>query len=310
MPLFGVDISSNNSQLHLASLKPQGYSFVTARCVAAGNRRDASYPTFYAQAKAAGLQFAAYVFPWTGISVANTAQVAADYIGDKSIPVMIDWENDGKGPGASVPSYAFAKSLFDALKAKGLNVRSIYTYRPYWQSQGSHLFTDRPWKLINANYGGNPYTTAADAYPGDTSIGWAPYGGLTPTILQFGSEIKITGYNDTVITHRDRGGIDGNAFKGTLDQLRKTGLFKDFAPKPVPLPIIKESNTMIRVAPLLSEVPAGTPWPGVFIWDGLNLTHITSHADHVEIAKSLPEIVQISWAQWEEIVNGQHRYML
>jgi len=232
MTIYGLDISSFQKGLDLAAVKKQGYSFIIARCVMQGNQRDPEYQRFMTAAKKNGLLFAAYVFPWTGIHPSNTAAVARGWIGDPSIPIMIDWENDG----SSVPSYPFACTLYDELKADGLRPWSIYTYRPYWQARGSHDFRNRPWRLVNASYGTNPRLHGTDAYPGKNASGWNPYGGLTPTILQFGSRIIIDGYNDK--PSQAGKGIDANAYEGTLASLRKTGMFKDFAPKPAPTPTI------------------------------------------------------------------------
>ena len=109
MTIFGVDLSSNNvdakgNRVSLADCQAQGYDFVTARCIQEGKVKDPEYDGFHADAKAAGLLFAAYVFPWTGVPVTDTAHAAAAAIGEFDIPIMIDWENEG----SSVPSFQFA----------------------------------------------------------------------------------------------------------------------------------------------------------------------------------------------------------
>jgi hypothetical protein len=138
---------------------------------------------------------------------------------------MIDWEQDG----ASNPDFRYAELLYDALHAEALNARSLYCSAGEWQANGSPSLNARPWSLVKASYGPDNAGFGSVVYPGDTSARWAPMGVVAPTILQFGSRILISGYN---------GFVDGDAYRGTLAELSKTGLFKNWSdPMPQPGPI-------------------------------------------------------------------------
>ena len=291
MTLYGLDVSSYNPNLPIATLKSQGYSFLSARCVI-GNVKDTQYPIFRDAAKKADLLFAAYVFIHTAISPSTLATLTRAYIGDPTIPIMIDWENDG----TSVPSIADALHTYDALKAAGLNPVSLYTYKGYWSARGEPNLTVRPWKLIGADFALNPSGYASAIYPGDNSPRWQGYGGLPKSILQFGSKIKISGYS---------GYLDGDAYKGSLAQLTVSGLFHDWTPPIPPAPAPKGNAAMILIAPDKSQVPAGTPWPGIHVWDGSSKpVHVTSHNDHVAFnTAGVLDAKPLSWEQWELIVN-------
>jgi hypothetical protein len=290
MTEYGIDVSEHNAGLDLTTIKKQGYSFVTARCVI-GDIVDHNYAEFHAAAKKAGLLFAAYVFPWTAVSPATTAKLMRENIGETDIPIMIDLEIDG----TSKPSYAFAKAHYDALRAEGLRPWSIYYPHWYWSETGTPPLTDRGWRLIGSSYGSNPRAYGAAAYAsvgGDKSAGWAPYGGRQVSILQFGSRIIITGYP---------GNIDGDAYRGTLAQLKAEGLFKDYASKPTTA--VKESPNMIIIAPDKTLYTDPTKWPGVFVWDGAHKpVHITSHEDHLALRAAIPNrTYTLSLKQWAVI---------
>jgi hypothetical protein len=215
--------------LNLDLLKPQGYSFVTARCTIPYPTNylfvDPYYNTFRYAAQYNGLLFAAYMFPKTYAPISVQCAALANNIGDKSIPVMIDWESAPNTiPGDnSNPNEAFVKAIYDELHNHHLlTVATIYTSKGYWSNHGGAPLSDRPWKLVAANWGTNPHGHASAVYPGDSSPRWNAFGGLTPTILQFGSNIVIDGYPDP-------GVVDGDAFRGTLDQLKALHIFKDYS---------------------------------------------------------------------------------
>lgn len=68
--------------------------------------------------------------------------------------------------------------------------------------------------LVSSNYGTNPNGTPSAVYTsrgGDSGPGWAAYGGVTPTIWQYGSNVDCPGAS---------GQTDCNAYRGTLTQLR------------------------------------------------------------------------------------------
>ncbi|WP_446217406.1 hypothetical protein [Micromonospora sp. IBHARD004] len=95
--------------------------------------------------------------------------------------------------------------------------RLLAVYLPRWMWDG-HL--GRPdlrvlhAPLVSSNYGTNPDGSPAAVYAargGDSGPGWAAYGGVTPTVWQYGSNVDCPGAS---------GQTDCNAYRGTLAQLR------------------------------------------------------------------------------------------
>jgi len=227
-----LDISDHQAGLDLAKVKAQTYAGVTARLLSYPNGGapvvDPSYPTFLAAAKANHMLFAAYVLFHTNVPVPTQVADAKAHIGDLTIPVMIDAEPDAP----STPSFAFIVSCYDEIKRQGLVPGALYDPRWYWSgAEGSPNLTVRPWRLVSSAYGSNKVGYGSTEYAslgGDAGQGWNPYGGLTPSIWQFGSQIKLDGYN---------GPLDADAFRGSEAQLVSTGLFRNFAaPTPPPAP--------------------------------------------------------------------------
>jgi hypothetical protein len=224
--IYGVDIAgrsgANDFQhgLDMATVKKDGFTFVTARAVAFPHgsiAEDGDYAIFRGGCKANGLLFAAYLLPHTNYTPAAQAQKLADVIGDKTIPVMIDWESDGTW---SVPSYSFACEVRDACEARGLHVATLYGPHWYWSSMGSPTLTNRPWRLVSSTYGNNSVGSASTRYAsqgGASGAGWDPYGGLKPSIWQFGSQIRCAGQL-----------VDGDAYEGTLASLVSSGMFTNW----------------------------------------------------------------------------------
>ena len=68
--------------------------------------------------------------------------------------------------------------------------------------------------LISSNYGSNLDGLPPAIYGargGDSGAGWKPYGGVTPSIWQFGSDCDLPGASNKT---------DINAFRGSIDELR------------------------------------------------------------------------------------------
>ena len=97
-------------------------------------------------------------------------------------------------------------AVVNAFDAAGVTVTLSYIPRWYWQQIGSPDLTGVPGLIASSYVGGTGY--ASSLYPGDNSAYWAPYGGVTPALLQFTSTAQIGSLS-----------VDCNAFDGTLDQL-------------------------------------------------------------------------------------------
>ena len=223
MTIFGADLSSHNAGLTIADLQNAGLQFCTARAVSFpwnGSTpemvEDPDYAAWRDEARALSFPFAAYCMFHTFFTPTSQAQFIASIIGDAGIPVLLDFE-----PDSDSPSLAFIESCFDACKVANLSPVPLYDPHWWWASQGDPVLTIRPWKLVSSSYGANPKGPAATVYAaggGDKGWpGWAAYGGLTPVVGQFGSQIEVG-------THL----VDGDAFKGTVPQLIATGMFTDW----------------------------------------------------------------------------------
>lgn len=235
MTIFGVDVANYQKGLKVTQLKDQGYGFLIAKATEGRGVKDPSYRRFLAEAKAAGVPFAAYHFLRSDSSIAAQVANLAAQIGDKSVPVMIDCEVAG----ASRPTLAMCKAFRTACAAKGIRVSMLYLPRFWWQQIGRPSLEG--WTLVQALYGNNPTGYGSATYPGDRSTRWAPMGGVTPTILQFGSNGRIDGYP---------GRVDVDAYRGTRDQLLASRLFQTWgkaptAPTPIPAPPVEAEEIVV-----------------------------------------------------------------
>lgn len=223
MTIYGLDVSEYNVNskgepfpVHL--MKDQGYEFLTARC-SIGTTPDRLYDHFRNRCHLNKIPFAAYHYvkahvlagekadeiqPW------HQARMVEQQLGHSRIPLMVDYEEG---------SFCHVQQFIQACLALGINVQSFYYPKWKWEADGKPNLERANLggvALVNSNYGNNPHAYGSVAYPGDNTVGWEPYGTIRPTILQFGSKIKLDNYDRS---------LDGNAYKGSLSQLRSSGLF-------------------------------------------------------------------------------------
>lgn len=232
MAVIGVDVSENDRGLVMASSRTLGYEFCTARALSYPQGVlgiDGAYAGFRDQASELKMPFSAYVLFHTYYSPRSQAQALARCIGDPQIPVMLDVE-----PDASDPSVQFAASCWDACLAEGLNPRTLYLPRWWWDRLGQPDLTIRGWQLISSHYGTNVISGAWTRYAvlgGDTCRGFDAYGGLTPVITQIGSQILIG-----VTAAGDQRYGDANVYRGSRAQLHTCGLFTTWTSTTPPTP--------------------------------------------------------------------------
>jgi GH25 family lysozyme M1 (1,4-beta-N-acetylmuramidase) len=112
----------------------------------------------------------------------------------------------------------FADAVAFCQRWRAVDKRAITVYLPRWIWEG-HM--DRPdlrllgAPLVASNYGSNPDgnpTAVYRARGGDAGVGWEPYGNVTPTVWQFGSNVDCPGAS---------GATDVNAFRGSLADLTR-----------------------------------------------------------------------------------------
>lgn len=180
-----------------------GAVLIVAKASQGAHYRDPAYPGFRAQAARLGTPFVGYHWLDTTPPPAQAANAYAAVGPDT--PLMIDDEQ-----GAIVVAHTLEFAA--AYRALGGRVRPEYVPRWLWERSGSpdlRPLADAGLLLVASHYGDGPSSAA----------GWAPYGGVTPTILQYTDAQPFNGQR-----------VDFNAYRGTLAQLRADLMGEDMQP--------------------------------------------------------------------------------
>jgi len=195
--ILGPDVSSFQDGLDLGQAP---YPFAIMKISEGTYYTDKDYPAWRAQAEASGKIPIGYHFI-SGEDPAAQARHLAACIGDKRLPLMLDFE-----PTKTYrPDLAQLIAVADEVNAAGMHVRLAYVPRWYWQQIGSPTLTSlgaRGIALVASAYPGGT------GYPGDDAAGWQPYGGMTPLLYQYTDHAPVGGK-----------AVDMNAYKGTIAQL-------------------------------------------------------------------------------------------
>lgn len=261
MTLYIPDISHHQAGIDIQALRTQGAAALIARVgQAAGRRssgdtysttRDREWVRHRDEARRVGLPLVAYWYVGNLVTPEDNAELAESWVGDKTIPWMIDHE-DASGDGA------FYCATVEAFRRRGLRV--ILGYVPNWYWAGamnrSDLRCGPP--IVNSRYStanGTPSAIYSSA-GGDTGNGWINYGGQTTTLWQFTNKASMAGRL-----------IDCSAFKGS-----QAALLELINGTP-----IKEDPTVYRLA----RRPAASGDPRVWAYDGTTRVHVK---DETELA--------------------------
>lgn len=99
---------------------------------------------------------------------------------------------------------------------KDVDRRALLVYLPRWVHGylGSPDLKSLACPLVSSDYGSNASGAFASRYAergGDSGRGWDAYGGVTPTLWQFGSKLSVNGLS---------GSTDVNAFRESRTKLR------------------------------------------------------------------------------------------
>jgi hypothetical protein len=199
-PTYISDIASPYQHgLSLAALRPD-CAGVEIKCTQGAGYWNPDYPGWLASARADGLIPVAYHYVDGAAPAAQAANLASRIL-DISVPVMLDAEDASVG-------LAHTMQVADAMTAQSLRVQLLYGPRSWWQRIGSPDLSGplgaRKILLINAAYASSASGSPAQLYPGDNAAAWNPYGGVTPTLIQFTDRAAEGGYL-----------IDMNAYRGT-----------------------------------------------------------------------------------------------
>lgn len=204
MTLYGVDISNNQdggrNTVNIAEIYAEDFAWIMAKVTEGSTFKDADWHRTRDWCKANGKIIVGYHYVRTDSATAQ-AKNCLQWLGDASIPVMLDFE-DGSG---DINNYW---AVYNAFTAAGMNVALSYIPRWYWQKIGAPDLS-RIRGLVASNYVyGSGFASAI--YPGDNSPRWAAYGGCQPAILQFSDAALVAGLS-----------MDGNAFRGAVEALQQ-----------------------------------------------------------------------------------------
>lgn len=213
--LFGPDLSHYQAGIDLKRVASEGHSFVLGKVSQGAGSRDAQWTKTRDGARAVGLILLGYHYVTTENADKQAANCAG-WLGDKSIPLALDWE-------ASSGNWANFMNVLNAFRRAGLNVRLAYCPRWYWQSQGSPNMAAAGIPLWSSRYPSTSTGSPAGLYTHVASSLWAGYGGLSVGLLQFSDRAAIAGM-----------ATDCSAFQGTREELlAMLGSNTDTAPPPV-----------------------------------------------------------------------------
>ncbi|MGV9616825.1 peptidoglycan DD-metalloendopeptidase family protein [Nocardia xishanensis] len=241
MTVFGIDVSNNQDAFDFARAAAEGMAFATHKVVE-GTWRDPFWPRAREQMAAHFEFWGGYIYCRLDTHPDTEADAALDYIGDTSVPIQLDYE-DNHG----TPSLPDLLARADALTARGFDLLPVYLPRWYWREHmGAPDLTGLPVGIWNSHYvtGTGP---AHQLYPGDAHPGWEAMGGKPIDILQFSSTAAIGGQL-----------IDVNAVRGGPGQLAR--LFRKEPDMQLTDIIINKDGNPVTVAALLASIDMHASW--------------------------------------------------
>lgn len=219
MTLFGWDASDydwRRGPMNMVAARNAGVTFFTYKATEGTTTKHAHYGEVLTRARDAGIEFlGAYIVPRSGPSVLSQVDYFMNYVNAQT-----PWWTSHPGFFFQVDTEKWSSNgvVYDAVSPqRGADVcaeirrrtnRQVVHYAPNW-SYGNSI--PQPDPLWASSYGNNGVGNLQTIYPGDNSSRWSAYSGRTPVFLQFGSKVVIGG----------QGTCDGNAFRGTVADLRK-----------------------------------------------------------------------------------------
>ncbi len=195
MTIFYPDVSSYQTGISFT-----GCVIAMVKATEGTGYTNPDYAAAKVRAANAGAYFCAYHFLRAGDG-AGQASYAHSVVGS-DIPLMIDFEPEYNSDGtiASAPQVSDAVDFINEYRALGGKTYLLYLPHWYWEGDLGQAslasVIDLGMLLVSSDY---------TAYS-DTGPGWAPYGGMTPTVWQYTSSATLNGVVD----------VDMNAYQGTL----------------------------------------------------------------------------------------------
>ncbi|HEU4967292.1 MAG TPA: glycoside hydrolase family 25 protein [Candidatus Saccharimonadales bacterium] len=285
MPIYGIDVSSYQSNINMSQVKAEGFDFVIVKATEGDNYVNPSYASQVQNALNAGLLTMSYHFVHSADENGQVAEVERNV--RKDLPLWLDSEVDGSG------EYGVSVDLVARLRADGWNVVGTYFPQWFWSQIGSPDL--RPLGLLwSSGYPSSSSGYASVLYPGDTAAGWNAYGNVTPSLYQFTDKALVAGLS-----------VDASAFRGSRDQLSQLvsatpAVVQAFGSNDMPYVVVNPTGSwgaLIegtgKYTDLKEQIPAtATTWNGVPIARGL------SNANDIAV-------LQAQGNRWETIQNNQ-----
>ncbi|WP_433470514.1 glycoside hydrolase family 25 protein [Saccharomonospora azurea] len=201
MPIFGIDISHHQGSFDIERAAREGIDFFIFKATEGNGFTDSRFAENVAKARKTGKPYAAYHYQRSGISAASQVAHVRKVV-PTTVPVIPDVE-------ANSGNVSLTRDIVKRLRAAGYSVPLLYMPRWYWQQIGSPSLSGLP-PLWSSRYPDNVVGDIKDEYADVPAHYWNGYGGLRVAVLQFTSSARVAG----------RSPIDGNAYRGTLAQLR------------------------------------------------------------------------------------------
>lgn len=199
---FGLDISHHQDlALDLAQCRRDGCEFVFLKATEGATFTDSEFAANLAEARAAGMLVAAYVYQRAGVSAAAHVERVKAVV-PRDVPVIPDVE-------ANSGSLALTRDMINGLRAAGYRVPLLYLPLWYWRDHlGSPSLGGLP-PLWSSRYPDNGVGTLPEEWAEVPARYWDGYGGLPVAVLQFTSSARIAGHQP----------LDANAYRGTRTEL-------------------------------------------------------------------------------------------
>jgi GH25 family lysozyme M1 (1,4-beta-N-acetylmuramidase) len=216
--LYGIDVSEFQDGLNLSGT---GMDFVIIRLAYGASRPDDCAVSHTEDWATTGkpMSFYHYLTPWDDLGAqADLVRSQWDACGRRG-GVWIDVEEPGI-------TRAQVMGFRDALRSRGVLVIGSYSRANFWENLpgGEPSSEEGGGAIWVSHYGDQPTGPIRQAYPGDGGAPWSyPLGDRKPDLWQFTDRVTVPGWS---------AGVDGNAFRGTQDDLR--ALFTGGTAAPTP----------------------------------------------------------------------------
>lgn len=212
--VLGIDVSHWQGAVNWSVMRSDGVQFAGIKSTEGDGFVDSRFASNLRNARAAGvIPFAYHYQRSTATAAEQVAHIRR--VVPRDCPVVPDVEH-GSG------NVALTRGIVAGLRRAGYHVPLSYIPRWYWQGIGSPGLSGLP-PLWSSRYPDNVIRSIRDEYR-EVEMRfmhfWQGYGGLNVAVLQFTSSARVG----------NRQPIDGNAYRGTVTQLRT--LLTGSAPPP------------------------------------------------------------------------------